>query len=90
MTLILNLIKALLGTPRPSVEPTLPPKTVDWVLSAFHETIEKLNDVADHHDTIVSDTTTQIKVLQAKLTESAAEAKRAMDVALKIAAVVGY
>jgi uncharacterized protein YoxC len=65
-------------------------KSVDGVMSAFHDTIEKLHDVADHHNSVAADAVTEMAALEAKRAASAAESQRALDIAQKMAAVVGY
>jgi len=81
----MSLIAAVFG-----IEPSLKAKTVDAVMGAFHETIEKLHEVAEHHSDQVDRHNIEIKALEAKRLESVAEARRAMEVATKMAAVVGF
>jgi hypothetical protein len=69
-------------------EPTLT-KTVDGVMSAFHDTIAKLKDVAEHHSLKADEHKAAVEAHSEMAAASEAEAQRASDIADKLAAVVG-
>ncbi|MFT4064353.1 hypothetical protein [Paraburkholderia sp.] len=69
-------------------EPTLASKTVDGVMSAFHDTIAKLRDVAEHHNAKADEHKAAIEVHSELAAASEAEAQRAEQIAAKLSAVV--
>jgi hypothetical protein len=80
----MSLISSIFGT-----EPSLASKTVDGVMSAFHDTIAKLEDVASHHSAKVVAHDVAIEALELEKAASAAEAKLAAEIASKLASIVG-
>jgi hypothetical protein len=79
----MSIISSIFGT-----EPTMT-KTVDGVMSAFHDTIAKLKDVAAHHTFKADEHKAAIEAHSEMAAASEAEAQRASEIAAKLADVVG-
>lgn len=80
----MSLLSNLFGT-----EPSFASKTVDGVMSAFHDTIAKLKDVAEHHSLKADEHKAAIEVHTEMAAASEAEAQRASEIAAKLSDVVG-
>lgn len=65
------------------------PKAVSSILSAFEDTIDKLNKAADDHNQYADSTELEAQRLQREADQSKAEAVRATEVASKMRALVG-
>jgi hypothetical protein len=78
----MNLFSGIFG-----IEPTLT-KTVDGVMSAFHDTIAKLKDVAEHHSLKADEHKAAIEAHSEMAAVSEAEAARALQIANQLSSVV--